>query len=208
MVPLCYTKNGEVLLVLNKNKLLVYNPDKTSQREIPIPSDPYLIDVAPYTESLASPAAYGREKDWIVKGSHALHLLCCTSWNCYSYEFYDYSVFYTEEDNSVEEHDDCVLKGFGKKGKNKEKFVKKVKSWRYSSSGKEKEQEAQLRIRAKKKITCVRKNQREHKQGKNMEVEDLHKQVLTLSPSCTKFKCFLMDNLSWLRRLLLILGSF
>ncbi|XP_058195395.1 F-box protein At3g07870-like [Rhododendron vialii] len=63
LVPLCYTKNGEVLIVVNKNKLFVCNPDKSSQREIPIPSDRYLIDVAPYTESLASPAAYGHEEE-------------------------------------------------------------------------------------------------------------------------------------------------
>ncbi|KAG5520410.1 hypothetical protein RHGRI_033106 [Rhododendron griersonianum] len=187
LVPLCLTKNGEILFLVDGDEFLVYNPDKMSQRDIHIrfKTSDYSFHFgsygASYVESLASPAAYGQEKDWIVKGSHALHLLCCTRWRCYSYESDDYSVFYAEEDNSVEEHDDCVLKGFWKKGKNKEKFVRKAKSRRYSSSGKGKNQEAQQRIRSKSKITFVRKNQWKRKQGKNMEVEDLHKQVLDFS---------------------------
>ncbi|KAI8526634.1 hypothetical protein RHMOL_Rhmol12G0010900 [Rhododendron molle] len=171
-------KNYELMINLQPGIRDIHIRFKTS--DYPFHSGSY---GASYVESLASPAAYGREKNGIVKGSHALHLFRCTGWSCLGYESYDdrVSVTYTEEDNSVEELDDCGLKGFWKKGKSKEKFVRKAKSRRYSSSGKEKKQKAQQRIRSKSKITFVRKNQRKHNQGKNLEVEDLHKQVLDFS---------------------------
>ncbi|KAF7123359.1 hypothetical protein RHSIM_Rhsim12G0009200 [Rhododendron simsii] len=120
LVPLCLTKNGEILVLVDGDEFLVYNPDKMSQRDIHIRFQTsgcrfyFRSYGASYVESLASPAAYGREKDWIVKGSHATHLLCRTRWRCHSYESHSYesyddsvSVTYTEDDNSVQEHDDC-----------------------------------------------------------------------------------------------------
>lgn len=202
-------KNGEVLFLVNKIKLLAYNPNVMSQRdqrEISNHMSHSSLYEALYVESLASPTAYGQEEDWIVKEHEAFHLLDCMSrsdiWSYYgdsdrdtwsyfgdsdkgTWSYYGDSdrefLNFSEEDNSIDEDDVWVVTGFLKKENNKEKFVKKEKAWRYFLSAIEKKQKLQQRIKAERKITRERKNQQKMKQGKNREVEDLHNKVLDFS---------------------------
>lgn len=112
LVTLCFAKNCEVLIAVNRNQLFEYNPNKMSRREIPIPSDCYEIHVASYTESLASPAVYGQEEDWVEKGEDALELVhsCwfCRSCSCDRYDRDCELLNLTDMEGADEEDDNWV----------------------------------------------------------------------------------------------------
>ncbi|XP_028056734.1 F-box protein At3g07870-like [Camellia sinensis] len=58
VLPLFFTKNGEILMKIGKNCVRAYNPNDNSQRDIRIPAySPYFY-AAVYEESLASPIDY------------------------------------------------------------------------------------------------------------------------------------------------------
>ncbi|KAI8570606.1 hypothetical protein RHMOL_Rhmol01G0048600 [Rhododendron molle] len=185
LVPFCFTKNGEVLFLVNENQLLLYHPIKKSQRYVEIKHH-HLIDYeASYEESLASPAAYGHEEVWTVEGPDALKLLryIWESWSSDDYNWEGEILNSTKDDSSIkevdgsrEEDDDCVSKGCWKKEDDQRKF-----SRREEARLKEIKHKTRQRIRDKRKSRSIRKNERKKKHGKDMEVEDLHKQVLDFS---------------------------
>ncbi|KAG5520414.1 hypothetical protein RHGRI_033110 [Rhododendron griersonianum] len=120
-VPLHFTKNGEVLIAVNRNKLFVYNPNKMPQREILISSGRYEIHVASYAESLASPAAYGHKEDWVEEGKDALEL-AYDRWgwsSCFDSYGGDWEWLYIGADD---EDNNWVRNVFWKKEENQEKF--------------------------------------------------------------------------------------
>ncbi|KAG5531359.1 hypothetical protein RHGRI_026097 [Rhododendron griersonianum] len=113
LVPLCFTKDGEVLMSVNGSQLLAYNPDEMSNRDIPLLGNQYDGYVASYVESLASPSAYGHE-DWIVQWPDVWYFFFCSYAENDNYEEEDSSYGYcsdeesfhsTKEDNSIDEED-------------------------------------------------------------------------------------------------------
>ncbi|XP_058195392.1 F-box/kelch-repeat protein At3g23880-like isoform X2 [Rhododendron vialii] len=174
-VPLHFTKNGEVLIAVNRNKLFVYNPNKMPQREILISSGRYEIHVASYAESLASPAAYGHKEDWVKEGEDALELADdgCDWSSCFDSYGRDWEWLYVGADD---EDNNWVWNVFWKKEENQEKFKRRYKARLYFLAAKEKNKKRQKRIRTESGIIFLRKNKQESKHGKNMEVDDLHKQ--------------------------------
>ncbi|KAF7145778.1 hypothetical protein RHSIM_Rhsim04G0209000 [Rhododendron simsii] len=62
MVPFCFRKNGEVLIALNGEKILVFDPDEESKRYIQIPNIGCNAQVMVYKESMVSPVAYRDEE--------------------------------------------------------------------------------------------------------------------------------------------------
>lgn len=52
---LCYTKDGELVMVLNSNLLVFYNPELNSYKRIGIPQTCRSFHAAFYVESLVSP---------------------------------------------------------------------------------------------------------------------------------------------------------
>ncbi|KAF7153196.1 hypothetical protein RHSIM_Rhsim01G0054800 [Rhododendron simsii] len=185
LVPLCCTTNGEVLFSVNENQLLVYHPGKMSQRYVLIKCNHWIDYEASYEESLASPAAYGHEEVWTVEGPDALKLLryIWESWSSDDYNWEGEILNSTEEDSSIkevdgsrEEDDDCVSKGCSKKKDDQRKFSRREEARR-----KEIKHKTRQKIRDKRKSRCIRKNERKKKHGKDLEVEDLYKQVLDFS---------------------------
>lgn len=182
LVPLCFTKNGEVFILVNRNKLFVYNPNEMSRREIPIPNHRYELHVASYMESLASPNDYGHEEDWIETGEDALELVeyfwyydCC-SWDSHDRDLELLNI--TLMEGADEEDDNWVWEEFWKKEENQEKFTRRYKARLYFLAAKEKKQKRRSRIKTESEKTPPRKNKKDRKHGKNLELDDLHKQVL------------------------------
>ncbi|KAF7123084.1 hypothetical protein RHSIM_Rhsim12G0009600 [Rhododendron simsii] len=144
------------------------------QREILISSGRYEIHVASYAESMASPAAYGHKEDWVEEGGDALELAddrCSWSSCGRDWEWLYYGA--NEEDNN------WVWNVIWKKEENQEKFKRRYNARLYFLAAKEKNKERQKRIRTESGIMLLRKNKQESKHGKNLEVDDLHKQGKT-----------------------------
>ncbi|KAE9454873.1 hypothetical protein C3L33_13229, partial [Rhododendron williamsianum] len=181
LVPLYFTKNGEVLIAVNRNKLVVYDPNKMPQKEILISSESYEIHVASYTEGLASPAAYGHDEDWVEEGEDALELVdftyICRSCYYYRNDSYDRDwELLNLTEGADKEDNNWVWNGLGIKEENQEKFKRRYKARLHFLAAKEKNQKRQQRIRTESEIILLRKNTQESKHGKNFEVDDLHKQ--------------------------------
>ncbi|PSR92680.1 F-box/kelch-repeat protein [Actinidia chinensis var. chinensis] len=68
LVPLCFTKNGEVVVAVNGKTIFVYNTIEKSQREIHSADNYGEINVISYMESLVSTSEYGHEEDRIEEG--------------------------------------------------------------------------------------------------------------------------------------------
>lgn len=161
----------------------VYDSNKKPEGEL-ISSDCSDIDVASYTESLASPAADCHKEDWVQEEEDALEWVDYT-WiyeSCYdrrdSYDR-DWELFNLIEGDD-EEDNKRVWNGFGKKEENQEKFRRRYKARLYFLAAKEKNKKRQQGIRTEGEIILLRKNKLESKHGKNLEVGDLHKQVFRI----------------------------
>ncbi|KAI8526937.1 hypothetical protein RHMOL_Rhmol12G0037600 [Rhododendron molle] len=181
LVPLYFTRNSEVLVVVHADKLLVYNPDEMSLWRIRIPSNHSPardLRMVSFMESLSSPAAYAQKEDWIVEGSDALNLVhyiwhraCSTCWGDG-----DSCIIDDDDKDSIEKEENRVWKGFWKKDENQEKFCRKVTARLYYLSARQKKQEVQQRTITKSKL--IRMYNQKKKPRNNMEALDLHKQVL------------------------------
>ncbi|GFZ14080.1 hypothetical protein Acr_24g0002700 [Actinidia rufa] len=68
LVPLCFKKNGEVVVAVNGKTIFVYNTVEKSQREIHSADNYGEINVISYMESLVSISEYGHEEDRIEEG--------------------------------------------------------------------------------------------------------------------------------------------
>ncbi|KAI8561468.1 hypothetical protein RHMOL_Rhmol04G0342100 [Rhododendron molle] len=52
---LCFTKGGEVIMKLDSEKLVIYDPKQNTYKRIGLPDDSKRFDVTLYVESLVSP---------------------------------------------------------------------------------------------------------------------------------------------------------
>lgn len=103
-LPLCFIKDGEVLILVNGYQLLVYNPDKMSKRDIPLSKNQDCTYIASYVGSLASTDAYGHKEDWTVQGPDASNFFfpsyTAADWDDSSIEEEDISYGYCSDKES------------------------------------------------------------------------------------------------------------
>ncbi|GMP56610.1 hypothetical protein CsSME_00021029 [Camellia sinensis var. sinensis] len=64
VVPLCFIKNGELLIKVGRKHLRAYNPNDNSQRDVTIPT---YLDAIVYEESVVTPTGYNWEEE-VLRG--------------------------------------------------------------------------------------------------------------------------------------------
>ncbi|CAL5393054.1 unnamed protein product [Camellia sinensis] len=80
VLPLFFTKNGEILMKIGKNCVRAYNPNDNSQRDIRIPADSPYFYAAVYEESLASPIDYNWEAEELREDARYVENSLSGSW--------------------------------------------------------------------------------------------------------------------------------